>query len=57
MASGTQKRKLEGHTHWVTSVAISHDNKSIVSGSYDETIRCAGGAGLRQFTVYVSLAC
>ncbi|KAF8520283.1 WD40-repeat-containing domain protein, partial [Gautieria morchelliformis] len=29
----------EGHTEWVTSVAFSHDDKRIVSGSRDMTIR------------------
>jgi WD40 repeat protein len=30
---------LEGHTSWVSSVAISPDGKQIVSGSYDTTVR------------------
>ncbi|KAE9397335.1 WD40 repeat-like protein, partial [Gymnopus androsaceus JB14] len=30
---------LEGHTHWVTSVAFSPDGKRIVSGSVDHSVR------------------
>ncbi|CCM02480.1 uncharacterized protein FIBRA_04580 [Fibroporia radiculosa] len=30
---------LQGHIHWVRSVAISHDGQIIVSGSADKTIR------------------
>jgi hypothetical protein len=40
MASGTQTRKLEGHDRAVSSVAISSDNKNVVSGSWDKTVRC-----------------
>ncbi len=40
MASGTLTRKLEGHDSFVSSVAISPDNRSIVSGSGDNTVRC-----------------
>ncbi len=40
MASGTETRKLAGHDNAVSSVAISPDSKSIVSGSYDKTVRC-----------------
>ena len=39
METGQEKAKLEGHTEWVSSVAISSDGKTIVSGSYDNTIR------------------
>ena len=31
MVSGQEKSKLEGHTDWVKSVAISLDGKTIVS--------------------------
>ena len=39
MVSGQEKSKLEGHTDWVKSVAISLDGKTIVSGSDDKTVR------------------
>ena len=39
MASGKGKNKLEGHSGFVLSVAISPDGQSIVSGSVDKTIR------------------
>ncbi len=39
MATGKEMSKLEGHGGYVQSVAISRDGKTIVSGSYDRTIR------------------
>ena len=39
LASGEVKCTLEGHTKWVASVAISPDNKTVVSGSFDNTVR------------------
>ena len=39
MATGKEMSKLEGHSDTVASVAISKDGKTIVSGSYDKTIR------------------
>jgi WD40 repeat protein len=39
LATGKEMSKLEGHTNWVMSVAISPDGRTIVSGSYDNTIR------------------
>ena len=39
LETGTEKSKLKGHSWYVTSVAISPDGKTIVSGSYDKTIR------------------
>ncbi len=39
MATGKETSKLEGHTAQVMSVAISLDDKTIVSGSCDKTIR------------------
>ncbi len=32
-------KPIEGHNDWVNSVAISSNNKFIVSGSSDKTIR------------------
>ena len=37
--SKTQKDVLEGHTNAVTSVAISDDGTTLVSGSRDRTLR------------------
>jgi WD40 repeat protein len=37
--TGQQKSVLEEHTESVYSVAISPDGKTIVSGSYDNTVR------------------
>ena len=39
LESGECTKTLEGHTHWVSSVAISPDGKTVVSGSYDKTVR------------------
>jgi WD40 repeat protein len=39
MGNGTETRVLKGHGNVVTSVAVSPDNKSIVSGSGDKTVR------------------
>jgi WD40 repeat protein len=39
MATGKEMNKLEGHTNLVVNVAISLDGKTIVSGSWDETVR------------------
>ncbi|MFL6263862.1 MAG: TIR domain-containing protein [Thermoanaerobaculia bacterium] len=33
------EHKLAGHTHWVTSVAVSPDGKWVASGSRDNTVR------------------
>jgi WD40 repeat protein len=30
---------LEGHSHWVSSVAFSPDSKLVASGSYDKTVK------------------
>ena len=39
LASGEVKSTLQGHTECVTSVAISPDGLTIVSGSNDKTVR------------------
>ncbi len=39
MATGKETSKLEGHGKAVASVAVSPDGKTIVSGSFDNTIR------------------
>ena len=36
---GQVLKVLEGHTNWVTAVAISVDGSKIVSGSSDSTVR------------------
>ena len=37
--AGWQVRSLAGHSKEVTSVAISADGKSVVSGSWDKTVK------------------
>jgi len=37
--TGIQTAILSGHTHWVKSVAFSPDGTSLVSGSFDKTIK------------------
>ena len=39
LISGEQKRLLEGHTGWVTSLAFDPESNVLVSGSMDGTIR------------------
>ena len=39
ISSGTVIRTFEGDTHWVTSVAFSPDGQSILTGSYDSTVK------------------
>lgn len=39
LQSGEIVRTIEGHSHWVLSVAISADGNTLVSGSADKTIK------------------
>ena len=38
-ATGLLLHKLEGHTHWVCSLAFSEDGRILISGATDQTIR------------------
>ena len=56
--TGACLRTFKGHTHWVTSVAMSSDGRYILSGSYDQTIKVwdpTTGDNLRTFTGHTSL--
>jgi WD40 repeat protein len=44
---------LEGHTHWVTSVSVTGDGRTAVSGSHDRTVRVWDLAGGRCSAVLV----
>ena len=37
--SGVMVSKLEGHTHWITSVTFSAISGSFITGSLDKTVR------------------
>ncbi|MGB3207593.1 MAG: WD40 repeat domain-containing protein [Crinalium sp.] len=39
LQTGKILRTLEGHSHWVLSVAISSDGQTLVSGSADKTLK------------------
>jgi WD40 repeat protein len=39
VATGEEKAKLEGHSNRISSVDFCPDGLSIVSGSYDKTVR------------------
>jgi WD40 repeat protein len=51
-ANGSQMKKLSGHKDWVYSLAISHDGKTLASGSWDGEVRLwnlADGKFIRSF--------
>lgn len=39
LKTGKERSSLSGHSQFVSSVAISRDNKTLVSGSPDRTIK------------------
>ena len=39
VADGVQVRVFKGHTNWVNAVAISPDDKLLLTGSSDRTVR------------------
>ncbi|NXN37214.1 RACK1 kinase, partial [Rhinoptilus africanus] len=49
--SGTTTRRFVGHTKDVLSVAFSSDNRQIVSGSRDKTIKLWNTLGVCKYTV------
>ncbi|WP_455567415.1 nSTAND1 domain-containing NTPase [Streptomyces bottropensis] len=55
VASGKMRRSLKGHTGGVTSVAFSHDGRTLVSGSHDRTVHvwdAISGKNRRTLTGY-----
>ena len=50
---GTTTRRFVGHTKDVLSVAFSSDNRQIVSGSRDKTIKLWNTLGVCKYTVQV----
>lgn len=52
--SGVTTRQFVGHTKDVLSVAFSADNRQIVSGSRDKTIKLWNTLGVCKYTIQVS---
>ena len=55
-STGAALQLLNGHTHYVSSVAFSHDGIHIVSGSYDSSVRvwdASTGAALQQLNDHI----
>jgi WD40 repeat protein len=40
MTKPTPVRTMEGHRYGVTCLALSHDERTLISGSYDNSVRC-----------------
>ena len=55
VATATPKAKLQGHTHWVSSLTFSPDGRTLVSGSWDYTIRLWDTATLAHKTTLTDL--
>ena len=53
--SGETTRRFVGHTKDVLSVAFSADNRQIVSGSRDHTIKLWNTLGVCKYTIQVSV--
>ena len=53
---GQTTRRFVGHTKDVLSVAFSADNRQIVSGSRDHTIKLWNTLGVCKYTIQASLA-
>ena len=53
MCSGLTTRRFVGHTKDVLSVAFSADNRQIVSGSRDHTIKLWNTLGVCKYTIQV----
>ena len=51
--SGQTTRRFVGHTKDVLSVAFSADNRQIVSGSRDHTIKLWNTLGVCKYTIQV----
>lgn len=51
--SGNTTRRFVGHTKDVLSVAFSADNRQIVSGSRDKTIKLWNTLGVCKYTIQV----
>lgn len=51
LSSGTTTRRFVGHTKDVLSVAFSADNRQIVSGSRDKTIKLWNTLGVCKYTI------
>ena len=52
-SSGTTTRRFVGHTKDVMSVAFSADNRQIVSGSRDHSIKLWNTLGVCKYTIQV----